>query len=217
MYTEDDLLSISALQHIAFCERQCALIHIEQQWVENHFTAEGRVMHNRAHEPERKFVGDILVVRGLRIRSLELGLSGIADVVEFNEHLNIVRPVEYKRGKPKLNSCDEAQLCGQAICLEEMMHVSISDGVLYYGSQRRRQPVSFTESLRSETRRLAARLHTLVDSGVTPPANHDNKCEQCSLFDICMPGLIKPGRGVQEYIKQNVENAPSTSIYTGDA
>ena len=215
MYTESDLLSLSALQHIVFCERQCALIHIEQQWGENRFTAEGRVMHNRVHEPERERVGDILVVRGLRIRSLELGLSGIADVVEFNERINIVRPVEYKRGKPKLNSCDEVQLCGQAMCLEEMMLVSITDGDLYYGSQRKRQTIPFTESLRSETQRLAVRLHTLVDAGITPTALRNNKCEQCSLIDICMPGLAKSGRDVQEYIEQNIKETSHTNDSLG--
>jgi len=204
MYLESDLLPLSALQHLVFCERQCALIHVEQQWEENRFTAEGRVMHERAHEAERERAGDVLTVRGLRLRSLTLGLSGVADVVEFNERASTVRPVEYKRGKPKSDGCDEAQLCGQAMCLEEMLSVSIAEGDLYYGSQRKRHAVAFTQELRAETRRLALQLHELIDAGITPLAQYDKKCERCSLMDTCMPGVLGADHDVGRYIQRHV-------------
>src|SRR5579859_4686917 len=148
MYSEEDLLPISALQHLAFCERQWALIHLEGVWAENQLTAEGRVIHDRAHEPGTESRGDVRVSRGLRLRSLRLGLSGIADVVEFHRcgrrgdtsgkglvasgvALPSVSgswapfPVEYKRGRPKSGPFDEIQLCAQALCLEEMLGVPV--------------------------------------------------------------------------------------------
>jgi CRISPR-associated exonuclease Cas4 len=217
MYSESDLLMLSALQHIAFCERQCALIHIEQAWSENRLTAEGRIMHERVHGEGAESRGDIYIVRGLKLRSLVLGLSGIADVVEFHrvEHDGVLLkgkkglwqpfPVEYKRGKPKKDSCDKVQLCAQAICLEEMTGATIKNGALYYGLQHKRMEVDFDESLRSETAILAGRLHDLVDSGITPQAVYEKKCENCSLADVCMP---EAGRKSVEKYMENVLTSP---------
>jgi len=206
MFTEDELLPISALQHLIFCERQCALIHIEQIWSENRLTAEGRILHERVHEAAAESRGDCRIVRGLRLRSLALGLIGVADVVEL--HRDAERgvalaglsgrwrpfPVEYKRGKPKANSCDEVQLCAQAMCLEEMLVCSIADGALFYGTTRRRKDVAFVPALRSMVEDAAARLHKLVASGITPPAQYSKKCDSCSLNDICLPKLHKSAR-----------------------
>ena len=130
MFTEDNLLPISALQHLLFCERQCALIHLERAWQENRLTAEGRIMHERVHEGGDETRRDVRIVRGLRLRSLALGLVGIADVVEFHRAADGVAvpesagtwrpfPVEYKRGRPKSEPWDAVQLCAQALCLEE--------------------------------------------------------------------------------------------------
>jgi CRISPR-associated exonuclease Cas4 len=209
MYSESDFLMLSALQHLAFCERQCALIHIEQAWSENRFTAEGRILHERVHGQETESRGGVLIVRGLKLRTLNLGLSGVADVVEFHRvesggvalpgrrGLWLPFPVEYKRGKPKQNQCDEIQLCGQAICLEEMLGVPIPNGALYYGSQHKRCDVDFTEALRARTAQLANRLHELVGAGKTPPAEYGKKCEQCSLANECLPTAGE--KSVKEY------------------
>ncbi len=221
MYSEDDLLPISALQHLAFCERQCALIHLEGVWQENKLTAEGRGMHDRAHESEVEVRPGIRMVRGLRLRSLRLGLTGQADVVQFHaadEAGNSTQltgapgwwrpyPVEYKRGKPKANRCDEIQLCAQAMCLEDMLQVSIAEGALYYGTPRRRTGVKFGLGLREETQRMAARLREIIASGRTPAAILEPKCRQCSLIEICMPGATDGSRSVAQYLRRATEAA----------
>ena len=214
MYSESDLLMLSALQHLAFCERQCCLIHVEQAWSENRLTAEGRILHERVHEQETESRGDVIIVRGLKLRSLRLGLSGIADVVEFHkveEGTGVrlpdkkgfwrVYPVEYKRGRPKKDGSDEIQLCGQAFCLEEMTGAEIESGALYYGSQHKRHEVMFTEELRNTTEAMAKRLHELVAAAVTPKAIYEKKCENCSLIDVCLPeaGGIKK---VEKYLEE---------------
>ena len=141
-YTEDDLLPLSGLQHLLFCERQCALIHIEQVWAENVLTAEGRIMHERVHEEGKESRGDVRIEFGMPLRSLRLGLIAKADVVEFHrdreypDDLWRPFPVEYKRGKPKKGNFDKVQLCGQAMCLEEMLDVEIPAGALFYGKTR---------------------------------------------------------------------------------
>src|SRR6185437_7045789 len=184
VFSEDELLPISALQHVVFCERQWALIHLEQLWSENRLTAEGRILHDRAHATESESRGDVRVSRGLRIHSLRLGLSGIADIVEFHRNPKGTRlsgvdglwqpfPVEYKRGRPKPNQCDEIQLCAQALCLEESLGTNIPAGALFYGKQRRRLEVLLGASLRARTEALAARLHELTHARKTPPAIYE--------------------------------------------
>jgi CRISPR-associated exonuclease Cas4 len=190
MYSEDDLLPLSALQHLAFCERQWALIHLEQQWAENRLTAEGRQLHERAHDGPDETRDGLRICRGLRLRCLRLGLAGIADVVEFHPQSHgpaRPRPIEYKRGKPKPGRWDEVQLCAQALCLEEMLAVSVPDGAIFYGQPRRRMEVRFDSSLRAETERLALRLHELQNACVTPPAVLAPHCKRCSLQDVCLP------------------------------
>ena len=189
-HTENDLLPLSALQHLIFCERQCALIHNEQQWAENRLTTEGNLMHSKAHSGDDESRPGVRITRGMPVRSLALGLSGVADIVEFHSHGAVV-PVEYKRGRPKQNACDEVQLCAQALCVEEMLQVSIPKGQLFYGQKRRRHEIEFDEALRSLTRETAARLHQLIDSGRTPPAIREPKCDACSLIEICMPDAMR--------------------------
>lgn len=208
LYSEDELLPLSGLQHLLFCERQCALIHIEQVWDENRLTAEGRLLHEKVHEREDETRNDVKIARGLRLRSLALGLYGMADVVEFHKQPDgswQAFPVEYKRGKPKPNICDEVQLCAQAMCLEEMLNARVSSGAIFYGLPRRRMDVEITLSLREQTESAAKRLHELVKSGVTPPAEYEKKCRSCSLFDLCMPKRIGDGkRSVDAYLKEMV-------------
>jgi len=189
LYIEDELLPLSALQHLVFCERQCALIHIEQLWSENVLTAEGRIMHEKADSNKYESRGNVRIDYSVPLRSLRLGLIGKADVVEFHKHgvKWIPFPVEYKRGKPKMNDCDKVQLCAQAICLEEMLNVEIQQGALFYGQTRRREDVVFDEELRQETEDVAKKVHMLIESGVTPKAEYSKKCKKCSLYELCMP------------------------------
>ena len=210
---------ISGLQHFRFCRRQWALIHIEQQWAENLRTVEGELMHERAHdEGLRESRGDTIITRSLRVYSLTLGLSGQCDVVEFrrstqgvplagHDGLWLPYPVEYKRGKPKDDGCDELQLCAQAMCLEEMLCCDISDGALYYGENRRRARVEFTKELRNEVRDCAEQMHALYRRGYTPEVKPTKACNACSLKELCVPKLFKTGT-VAEYIRKSAEDEP---------
>lgn len=203
-YDEDNLIQLSALQHIVFCERQCALIHIEQLWSENLFTAEGRIMHEKADTANREVRGKVRIDYGVPLRSLRLGLIGKADVVEFHKKDDkwIPFPVEYKRGKPKADDCDKVQLCAQAMCLEEMMDVEIPEGALFYGQTRHREDVSFDKALRTETEDTARKVHELIASGITPQPEYSAKCKKCSLVELCLP---KVSRKASKYLLSVVE------------
>lgn len=213
MYSEDDLLPLSGLQHLLCCERQCALIHIEQIWVENRYTAEGRIMHERVDSGRAESRGDIRLVFSLPLRSLRLGLTGKADAVEFHREQDrearsetsslIWRPfpVEHKRGRPKKEPWDRVQLCAQAMCLEEMLGIEVPRGALYYGKIRRRAAVTFDPALRLETEETARRLHQLVDGGRTPPPVLKPVCEHCSFLGTCLPQALDVSKSVQSYLK----------------
>lgn len=219
MFAPEDCLMISGLQHFRFCRRQWALIHLEQQWAENLRTVEGEFLHERAHNEQlQERRGDLLTVRGLRVQSLTLGLSGICDVVEFRQDARGVPlsgkdgqwlpyPVEYKRGVPKQDGCDELQLCAQAMCLEEMLCCEIPEGALYYGEPRRRLCVSLTKELREEVRSDAAQMHALYRRGHTPRVRRTKSCNACSLKELCLPGLQKSG-SVRDYLRRHMEDAP---------
>ena len=225
MFSQDELLPISALQHLSFCERQWGLIHLEGVWEENLFTAQGRLLHDRAHEPHSETRGNTRIARGLRLRSLALGVTGVADVVEFHklseadESENIAVhlpgrsglwkpfPVEYKRGKPKKILCDEVQLCAQAICLEEMLDVIIHEGSLFYGKTKRRHDVEFNEQLRKYTHNLAERLHDLSEKRKTPPPEFGKKCDSCSLKDLCLPETSSGQSRVKRYIDASLKSS----------
>ena len=203
MYDTEDLIQLSALQHMVFCERQCALIHIEQTWTESGRTAEGRIMHERVHDESRESRGDVRIEYGVALRSLWLGLIGKADVVEFHRQPDgswLPFPVEYKRGKPKADDCDKVQLCAQAICLEEMLDVTIPEGALFYGQTRHRLDVVFDEALRRETEETAQRAHDLITSRRTPPPVYEKHCESCSLVAECLPKAIQKRRSVKSYL-----------------
>lgn len=204
MYGEDDLLPLSGLQHLMFCERQWALIHLEQQWKENRLTAEGRLLHEAAHTAGTESRGEVRITRGLSLRSLRLGLVGQADVVEFRGCQPF--PIEYKRGKPKSDRCDEIQLCAQALCLEELLNVSIPAGALFYGSTRRRTDVNFDVTLRNLVEELSERMHTLYLAGKTPEAIYASRCEQCSLIDLCLPRQTRSAsRYLCDHLRQAME------------
>ncbi len=227
MYGEDELLPVSALQHMIFCERRAALICLEGLWKDNVYTAEGSVFHEQADVGETECRGDLRIARGLWLRSLELGLTGRADVVEFHYKREAIQgtaiplsgsdglwlpfPVEYKRGVLRDEKSYEVQLCGQAFCLEEMLGICVPAGALYYGKTRRRLEIPFTAEIRELTRNTALRLHELIRSGVTPLAKPKAKCRSCSLYDICLPSAMDRRRNVDSYLRQAtviVENGP---------
>lgn len=204
MFTEDQLLPLSALQHLLYCPRQTALIHLEQAWAENRFTAEGKVLHQRAHEGPDESRPGVRITRSLPVRSLVLGLSGLCDVVEFHND-GTVLPVEYKRGKPKSHRADEVQLCAQALCLEEMLAISIREGALFYGKRQRRTPIPFDPELRALTQDTANQLHRLIAEGATPSASyHPSKCDSCSLLDHCRPKSLRFKRGAAAWFERQL-------------
>lgn len=223
MFDEDQLLPLSALQHMIFCSRQCALIHCEGQWVENARTQEGRILHENVDQLSHETRDDLRVARGVPLQSLELGLSGRADVVEFHrvaargqqvgcrlpkaEGLWRPFPVEYKRGRPKPNRSDEVQLCAQALCLEEMLYTPVRRGALFYARRKGRSEVAFDASLRRLTIDTAKRLHDLIESRITPRAEREPKCRQCSMIDVCLPSATGPRRSASRYLEEILSTA----------
>ncbi len=218
-FDEEDYLQLSGLQHFAFCRRQWALIHIEDQWAENFRTVDGHIMHEHVHDQGfRESRGDRLIVRGLAVHSAELGISGQCDAVEFHrdpdgvplqnrEGLWQPYPVEYKRGKPKEHSADELQLCAQAMCLEEMLCCAVPEGALYYGEPRRRNVVRFTSELRGQVQDSLAEMHELYRRHDTPKVKPSKACNLCSLKDLCLPKLMR-NRKVSDYLSRAMEDLP---------
>ena len=185
--SEDELAPISALQHMLYCPRQCALIHNERQWAENRFTAEGRILHERTDAGGRERRGGVTTERSVPLRSLRLGVAGVADVIEIHDG-GRAYPVEYKRGRPKAHRADEVQLCAQAMCLEEMLGRPVPEGALFYGRHRRRKNVAFDTELRALTKRVAADTRRMLAAAETPPPEYAaRKCDSCSLQDVCRP------------------------------
>lgn len=219
IYAEEDFLQLSGLQHFAFCRRQWALIHIEQQWAENYRTIDGALMHEKAHDREfEESRGDRLIKRGVSVYSAELGISGQCDVLEYfrstdgiplagKEGLWQPYPVEYKRGSPKENSADALQLCAQAMCLEAMLCCDVPAGALYYGQTRHRQQIAFTEELRAQVADLLRQMHELYRRGYTPKVKPSKSCNACSLRELCLPSLLK-SRPVSAYLKAAAEETP---------
>ncbi len=211
-YSDDELLQLSGLQHFLFCRRQWALIHIENIWSENYRTMDGDVMHQRAHsEMLTEKRGDTVITRGMAVVSRSLGVSGQCDVVEFKKSEEGVSifgwdekwlpfPVEYKRGQPKDGNFDAAQLCCQAMCLEEMLLCRIPSGALYYGETRRRTDIVFDEVLRGEVTAALEEMHQLYIRGYTPKVKPQKGCSACSIKEQCLPSLTRT-KTVTEYLE----------------
>lgn len=214
-YNEDDFLLLSGIQHFAFCPRQWAFIHIEQQWEENYYTVTGNIMHEKAHDKEftekRK---NVIITRGMPVFSRIMGVRGDCDVVEFQldksgipiknyQGLYQPVPVEYKRGKPKEHDADLLQLCAQAMCLEEMLVCAIPKGYLYYGETRRRMEVLFDEELRRKVAETFEKMHQYYDRKYTPKVKTGKSCKACSLSGLCLPGLNKK-ISVEDYLERRV-------------
>lgn len=206
---------ISGLQHIAFCRRQWALIHIEQLWQENIHTVDGALMHKKAHDKgATESRGNLLITRGMAVFSHRLGLTGQCDVLEFHKADEGIElsgqggrwravPVEYKRGEPKENDCDRLQLCAQAMCLEEMLCCNIPKGALYYGKTRHREVVEFSDELRSQVELFAQTMHDLFRRRHTPKVKAGKHCNACSLKDQCLPKLME-SRSVADYLQERM-------------
>jgi len=212
MYADDDLLLLSGIQHYVFCHRQWELIHIEQLWADNYLTADGSVFHERAHDNglvEKR--GNTLTVRSLYLKSSRLGITGQSDVIEFHKNPNGVGisysegkwlplPIEYKRGKPKVDSSDLMQLCAQAICIEEMFGCSIDKGYLFYGRTNHRLAVDFSEDLRKETEKTIEDMHKAFNANTLYKPDKTAKCKSCSLKDLCLPEIFRMD-SVGSYVK----------------
>jgi len=219
-YDDEDLLALSGIQHIAFCERQWALIHVENQWAENLLTVEGHQLHERVDDPYfSETRNDIRIVRSTPLVSRSLGLYGVADVIEYlyspeSKNLLDIRIVEYKRGKPKLDDRDEVQLCAQGVCLEEMLDVKINRGFLFYGETKHRHIVEFTDELRGRVIELARKMHDLFEKGTTPLPVKGKRCTNCSLKDLCLPSLGKNSKKAASYV--NILVMEMTEAVAGD-
>ena len=207
---------LSGLQHFKFCRRRWALIHIENQWQDNVLTVDGTLMHQNAHDKGfRESRGDCIITRGMNVFSSTLGVSGECDVLEFirsNQGIPLKGrqglwqpyPVEYKRGAPNSKTGDELQLCGQALCLEEMLCCSIPEGALYYGQIRQRKVVQFTDALRQEVKQALLEMHDHYRRGYTPKVKVTKSCNACSMKEICLPKLMSK-RSATEYLRTSME------------
>lgn len=188
MFTEDELVTISALEHYSYCPRQCALIHVDQTFDENLYTLRGRAVHERVDEPETEQQEGVRIERALPLWSKRLGLIGKADVVEF--HGETPYPVEYKHGPRREHAHDDLQLCAQAMCLEEMTGKEVPRGAIFHHSSRRRREVIFGESLRSGVEESVTAIREMLSVRVLPPPVNDSRCDHCSLRESCMPSVV---------------------------
>lgn len=206
MYTEDDFIMISALQHYIFCPRQCGLIHIDEVWQDNLFTVRGEILHEKVDTDSYETRGDVKTVRGLRIHSYKYGLVGRCDVVEFKDTSKgkEILPVEFKAGEPKEDVSDKAQLCAQVLCLEEMLNVEISKAAFFYGKIRRRNIIEITNELREQTEEVISKVRVLVDSKNVPIIEYSSKCRNCSLVFICQPKALNKKK-LNQYIQNLFE------------
>lgn len=211
---EDALVPMSALQHYLFCPRQCALIHVERLWAEDVATAEGRLLHERADSGRGERRPGVRIARGLALRSIALGVTGKADVVEFHDGQPF--PVEYKRGRPKSHRADEVQLCAQAVCLEEMFDRPVPSGGLFYGQTRRRHDVAFDDDLRALTARTAEAVRHDIAHSHTPPPVAKPGCKRCSLMELCRPERLEKPPSITTWMARQLA-ALSWDMETGTA
>ena len=216
MEDNDNELLLSGIQHFQFCKRQWALIHVEQQWEEDVRTIEGQYLHQKADQPfMREKRGDKLIVRAMPVRSRAMGVTGVCDVVEFIRSEDgvpiqgadgkyVVRPVEYKRGKPKRGNEDVVQLAAQAICLEEMLMCEIGKGFIYYHEIRHRVEVDLTEEIKERVKDIFKEMNNYFTRRHTPKVKTGPRCRSCSLQHICLPELMNK-RSVRSYVEGKIK------------
>jgi CRISPR-associated exonuclease Cas4 len=186
---DPDPIPLSALQHWAYCPRQCGLIHLEQAFEENVHTARGRAVHQLVDEPGYEMKAGVKVERSLPLWSERLNLIGKADLVEFHPD-GTVYPVEFKHGRKRQKVHDDLQLAAQALCLEEMLHRPVPRGAIYHASSRRRREVVVTAELRRLVEETAEAIRAILASGELPAPAHDGRCRECSLKEICQPEVL---------------------------
>lgn len=220
LYSEEEMLQLSGIQHFKLCPRQWALIHLEQAWSDNALTMEGSLLHENVDDPFRRETNGspVITLRGFRLSSSLLGLSGIADAIELHPFENApkgkkelfesrqysILPIEYKRGKSKINDCDRIQVTAQAMILEEMLNVQIPTGAIFYWSERHREIFQITHELRSEVVRLAKEMHCIMSSHKLPVAEKKSGCRSCSLYDLCLPKIS--ARSATKYINESIQS-----------
>ncbi len=193
MWLEEDWVMISAIEHFSYCQRQCALIHVEAIFDENVFTLRGSRAHERADTASWEMSGTTRIERALPLWSERLGLNGRADTVEFRAD-GTLYPVEYKHGPRRQHKHDDLQLCAQAVCLEEMFGQKVAQGAIYHHSTRRRREVTFTPEMREEVEEIVVQVRQMRQTGVMPPPVNDARCPNCSLTDACAPAALVAGR-----------------------
>ena len=182
-------IAISALQHYAYCPRQCALIHVEQVFDDNVYTARGQAVHRLVDTPGYEIKAGVKVERALPLWSDRLGLIGKADVVEFHPD-GAVFPVEFKHGRKREKIHDDVQLAAQAMCLEEMLGITVPLGAIYHASSRRRREVAITPELRGVVEATVNAVRQMIEQGALPPPVNDERCRACSLIDACQPAAL---------------------------
>lgn len=197
----EPIVLISAIEHFAYCPRQCALIHCDGVWSDNAHTVRGTRAHRRVDSGKSRLERGRRVLRGIPLWSEELGLSGRADAVEVKG--DDVRPVEYKSGT-RHGSAADLQLCAQAICLEEMLEIEVPFGHVWYGGPRRRVQVEFTMGLRKEVRDAVDAIRAQLTSAKLPEAPNDVRCSECQLLHYCLPGVSSAPRRIDSYMKNYV-------------
>lgn len=216
MYDDDNILSISGIQHFVFCRRQWALIHLEQQWAENLLTVSGEIMHQRAHDNSfTETRNGIITSRGMQVVSYELGIYGVCDVVEFipsesgaaihgkSGRYKII-PVEYKHGEPKEIDADILQVAAQALCLENMFCTKIDELNIFYGKTKHRQRIEFSDEIRNRLIEVIDEMHLLYERRYTPRVKKNKNCRACSLKNLCLPRLTKI-KSVNKYVSDMLE------------
>lgn len=195
--SETDPIPISALQHWAYCPRQCGLIHLEQAFEDNIHTARGQAVHHLVDEPGYEMQSGVKVERALPLWSDRLGLIGKADLVEFHPDGSIY-PVEFKHGRKRQKVHDDIQLAAQAMCLEEMLGRPVRQGAIYHASSRRRREVVITPALCTQVEATANAIRAMLASGVLPSPVNDGRCRECSLKDICQPEALAATRKLHD-------------------
>lgn len=183
----DDSIPISALQHYAFCPRQCGYIHLERVWQDNQFTAQGNQLHDRVHSSETETRGNMRTERGVSVQSLQYGIHGQLDLLEIQFKPYILTPVEYKRGKPKVSDIDRIQLCAQALCLEEMQSITIERAAIWYWQKRKREWVDIDDDLRAVAIATIDKTKEMFYEQSLPAAKYFNGCKSCSFVAQCNP------------------------------
>ena len=184
-----DPIPISALQHWVYCPRQCALIHQEQVFADNIHTARGQAVHHLVDQPGYEVKAGVKVERSLPLWSEEIGMIGKADLVEFHPD-GTVYPVEFKHGRKRRAVHDDVQLAAQALCLEEMLGRPVPHGAIYHASSHRRREVPITEVLRRLVAETAEAIRAMLASCRLPAPVNDARCRECSLLEICQPGMV---------------------------